>query len=602
MPNKSAAGLRGWCGGLKSRLTARLRSFLRALDKIMAPISFYERIERWLLVAPRQKSHAVAGLVLLSCLFFLPGFFTMSAMDRDEPRFAQATRQMVETHDYVSIRFMDEARNKKPVGIYWLQALSLSAAEYVGIADAEHQIWVYRLPSLLGAISAVLLTYWAALAFLSSEGAWCASLLCASCLLIGVESRLAKTDAVVCATVAACLGVMARLYMSRGHELALKWAAVFWGAIGIGVLVKGPITPLAPLCSALVLSWHDKSVRWLGALRPVRGLIFALALVLPWFVMIMALTHGAFLQDSLGEDMMSKVAAGQESHGAPFGTYLIVFLITGWPLAPLLFISVPKLWRHRQHKSVKFLAAWIIPVWLIFESVTTKLPHYVLPLFPALAIACVLAFEHENLSLTLWQKRIAYLICLVPVTLLVIGVGGSYYFHQWPDVVFIISGLLMIYTSVLFIAAVRSGAFNLILARALILALVSYPFAYSGVISSDLFAPFRLSPRMAQAAQDIAQQYPACPHFQIVSVGYSEPSLALLMDRDFAFMVGAQAASFMSSGECRMAFVSDQFLKDFLDHTQLARLVRSDRHVLGINLNSGRHVDLSIFINAKAAL
>ncbi len=103
-------------------------------------------------------SHRRAGFVLIVfCLIaFLPGFFQIPPVDRDEARFAQATKQMLETGQYVDIRFQDEVRYKKPVGIYWLQAIAVKAGEAAGIPQARTTIWLYRLPSLFGAIGAVL--------------------------------------------------------------------------------------------------------------------------------------------------------------------------------------------------------------------------------------------------------------------------------------------------------------------------------------------------------------------------------------------------------------------------------------------------------------
>src|SRR5882724_3523577 len=109
-----------------------------------------------------SASHGRAALwLVVVCLFaFLPGFFTLPPVDRDEARFAQATKQMIESRDYVDIRFQDETRYKKPVGIYWLQAGVVTTARALGLTQALTTIWVYRIPSLLGAIGAVLLTYW----------------------------------------------------------------------------------------------------------------------------------------------------------------------------------------------------------------------------------------------------------------------------------------------------------------------------------------------------------------------------------------------------------------------------------------------------------
>ncbi len=75
---------------------------------------------------------------VVSLLCFLPGFFSIPPVDRDEARFAQATKQMVESGDYIDIRFQDEVRYKKPVGIYWLQAAIVRGAEALGVEEAPH--------------------------------------------------------------------------------------------------------------------------------------------------------------------------------------------------------------------------------------------------------------------------------------------------------------------------------------------------------------------------------------------------------------------------------------------------------------------------------
>src|SRR6184192_10812 len=97
-----------------------------------------------------RHARAVAFLVLCALLLFLPGFFTIPPVDRDEARFAQATKQMVESGDYVDIRFQDEVRYKKPVGVYWVQAAVVKSASALGFPDALTTVWLYRVPSLIG--------------------------------------------------------------------------------------------------------------------------------------------------------------------------------------------------------------------------------------------------------------------------------------------------------------------------------------------------------------------------------------------------------------------------------------------------------------------
>src|SRR2546429_1081424 len=165
-------------------------------------------------------SHARAVVVLLAValLGFLPGFSSIPPVDRDEARFAQATKQMVESGDYVDIRFQDEVRYKKPVGVYWVQAAVVKAASALGFPGALTTIWLYRIPSLVGAIGAVLLTYWTAVAFVPRRAAVLAALMIASCVLLSIERLLAKTDAMLLMTVVAAMGAMARAYLPQERE------------------------------------------------------------------------------------------------------------------------------------------------------------------------------------------------------------------------------------------------------------------------------------------------------------------------------------------------------------------------------------------------
>src|SRR5690606_24299345 len=104
-------------------------------------------------------------------------------------------------------------------------------------------------------------------------------------------------------------------------------------------------------------------------------------------------TGGAFFDESVGKDMLAKVGSGQENHWAPPGFYLLAFFGTFWPAAVLVAIALPLAWRWRAEPWVAVCLAWVLPSWIIFEAVPTKLPHYVLPLYPALAIFTVKVME-----------------------------------------------------------------------------------------------------------------------------------------------------------------------------------------------------------------
>src|SRR5438034_1301358 len=236
-----------------------------------------------------SHARAVAVLLAVALLGFLPGFFSIPPIDRDEARFAQATKQMVEIGDYVDIRFQDEVRYKKPVGIYWVQAAVVKTATALGFSGALTTIWLYRLPSLVGSIGAVLLTYWTAVAFVSRRAAVLAALMIASCVLLSIERLLAKTDALLLMTVVVAMGAMARAYLPQQRERletggAWTIPAIFWTAIAAGVLLKGPLIVMVVALAALALGIADRSARWLLTLKPIAGIIWLAVLVLPWFV------------------------------------------------------------------------------------------------------------------------------------------------------------------------------------------------------------------------------------------------------------------------------------------------------------------------------
>src|SRR5579862_612986 len=163
---------------------------------------------------PRQWLAGWRPYTLLAALclaLYLPGMTSIPVLDRDEARFAQATRQMLESGDFLHIRFLNEARNRKPAGIYWLQAAAVRA-----FSDAQSTaIWPYRLPSLLGAGLAVLLTFGIGRRVLQSDGdpdgaasgtAMIAAVLLATALGVVAEAHIAKTDAALLAALVAGQG------------------------------------------------------------------------------------------------------------------------------------------------------------------------------------------------------------------------------------------------------------------------------------------------------------------------------------------------------------------------------------------------------------
>ena len=564
-----------------------------------------QRVGQGLAWALQSNRRAMAVLALLALVLFLPGFFTLQPMDRDEPRFAQASKQMIETGDAVDIRFQGEARHKKPVGIYWMQAGIVTLAEKTGVPAARTTIWLYRLPSLAGAVLSVLLTYWAGLAFMSRRTAFLAAALFASCVLIGVEARLAKTDAVVAATVAATMAVLARAYLAQagGALLPLHQRLIFWSAMAIGLLVKGPITPMVVIFTALAIWAVTRERVYLKALGPVSGLILCLALVAPWFILIFQKTGGAFFSESLGDDMLGKVAAGREAHGAPPGTYLAIFWLTAWPLAAFAALAAPFAWRDRRDPKVMFLLAWIVPTWLLFELVPTKLPHYVLPVFPALALMVGLALEHGDFhAKARWRLFVLILIPLVAVLGGLAGavlwyLSGSGYGIAWFALVTGVGGSLGLRARRAVIEDAPENGILFAVACAVFMLFNALAFA----LTTRAVDFVSLSPRLALARALAGASAGGCAGLAPVTAGYREPSLVFLTSTDLVMTPGAEAAKFLTAAPCRIAFIEAREEAGFnaaLARPDAARLVS---RVQGVNLNGGRFLDIGVYVQTAGA-
>jgi 4-amino-4-deoxy-L-arabinose transferase-like glycosyltransferase len=535
---------------------------------------------------------AVAFLMLCGFLLFLPGFFNIHPVDRDEARFAQATKQMVETSDFVDIRFQDDVRYKKPVGVYWLQAAAVETASALGLQRAQVRVWLYRVPSLIGAIGAVLLTYWTALAFVTRRGAILAALILCSSVLLGAEARLAKTDAMLLLTVVAAMGALARVYLSwqRGEDPEhppWTWPLIFWTAMAGGILLKGPLILMFVMLTVVTLAILDRSATWLWRLRPVWGLMWMLVLVLPWFVAIFWRAGDAFFTDSIGGDMLSKLAA-QESHGAPPGLYLLLFWVTFWPGAPLAGMAAPAVWRARREPGAQYLLAWLVPSWLVFELVLTKLPHYVLPLYPAIAILTVGALERRVLSRS-WLRRGAAWWFVVPALASVIAVVGAItltrqpVFLAWP---FVAAALIFgLFAWWLYDDNHAERSLLTVVVAAMFLAAAIY-----GVVVPAL-TPLFPSAEVARALRNVV-----CVGPKAAAAGFHEPSLVFMTGTDTLLTDGSGAADFLGQGSCRFALVEQRSERSFVQRAEAIGLrYNVAARIDGYNISQGKAISIAIF-------
>lgn len=587
------------------------------------------------ILASLRGRHPLLSVMVICAITWLPGFFTLPPLDRDESRFAQATKQMLETHDFIDIRLGQDSRYQKPVGIYWLQAAATSALGGGDIAS----IWTYRVPSLLGAFVAVAAVFWMLRGFAGVEIAFSAALILGLSVLVMSEAKIAKTDAVLLGMVAVAQAVLMRAYLAGrwatispvtpppanfqtgnsrsppapqlrfgttastpqggGGKLSLPLALLGWGAFGFGVLDKGPVIAMVCAATVGVLVITDRDWRWLKSLRPALGIPLALAIILPWIVAIGVASHGAFFEKSLGQDFAQKLVGEQETHGAPPGYYALLAAFTFWPGTLLLLPALVHAWKQRANPPIRFLLAWAVPAWIIFELVPTKLPHYVLPAYPALAALCAI-------SIKAWTRdakpafRIAQYVSLALFAAVGIGLaafvaiapmrfGGD---TPWWLLILAGAAIAAVLSAVRPALSCRPG---IALARAGAAAILVYGIA--GFATVPRLTDLWLSPRMAAAVARHAR--PGDP--PVVTAGYAEPSIQFLLGTRTALDDGAGAAR-TAAESGGLALVSDDQREDFL-----AELANGGAHatalenIAGLNYSRGHKMRITLYRVAPAA-
>jgi 4-amino-4-deoxy-L-arabinose transferase-like glycosyltransferase len=536
-------------------------------------------------------------LFLFSLLMTVSGLATIPPIDRDEPRFMQATKQMVETGDYVDIRFQEGSRYQKPIGIYWLQ----SAAVALSGEGPAAPVWVYRLVSALGVAIAVVATAWTGANLFGASAGLAAGLVMAAIFATAFEGRDAKTDAVLLACCIAAQGALAQIHTAwrRNQAVASHLPWIFWAAQGGAILIKGPIAPLLSALTVAVLFAFERDWRWLSKLKAGRGLAIVLLIVLPWLVLITWKSGGTFLQQAVGNDMLAKVAQGRESHGAPPGFYVLTYSLFMWPFGLIaLGAGLQALNRLRDDPRLRFCLAWYIPFWLLFELIPTKLPHYVLPAYPGMALLVgwllTLNPEKANAPLQRWQKWLwwatAFGLALITIGFAVLCIVAPLYFtgaFSWLSIPAALAALAAGYLGFSRQLQVPLGRIGAIA----ICAGTAYALLF-GVIAPSL-KPIWMS-REIEAALRANQP---CGTTVLASAGYHEPSLVFLLGtKTILTNVDGTAQHLLADPACALALApvgEEKRLDDLLagQGRSANRVARID----GVNYSSGEKMSLGLY-------
>lgn len=335
-----------------------------------------------LAAAPRDR--AIAWLMLACAAVFLGSLGLYPLFDDDEGAFSEATREILDSGDWLSTTLNGAPRYDKPILIYWLQALSV---RIFGLDE-----FALRLPSALAALAWI----YAIVRFAAPRwGRACALLaggIAASSLGLLAMGRAATADALLNALIAASLFDLWRhlegvLRGGAGDRAALR-RAYLW--IGLGLLAKGPIAGLIP--AAVGLGTCLATARRRAVLRSAAdplGWLLLLGVSLPWYVLQWRLHGQAFVEGFFVHHNLERFHGPLEGHGGSLFYYAIVAPALLLPWTALLWRGARDAWQARRDPLTRYLLLWFGFVFVFFSLSGTKLPHYVLygmtPLFLLLA-------------------------------------------------------------------------------------------------------------------------------------------------------------------------------------------------------------------------
>jgi 4-amino-4-deoxy-L-arabinose transferase-like glycosyltransferase len=329
----------------------------------------------------RSQSRWVHYTVLAVAHFLLtlPNLGGHTFWDMDEGVNAEAAREMLESGNWTTPYFNYELRTAKPALLYWLQATSY---QLFGVNE-----FAARLPAVLCGLGSLLFTYELARRMFSPTTGLLAGLVLASCIEFCLISHAATPDPPL------LFFLLGAFYCYwAGSEGDRRWwfvpCAIF---CALAVLTKGPVGVALPgLVIVLHLAWMRQLHKLWDGRFVLAGVVFILVAG-PWYGMVSLDTKGKWLEAFLTNENIKRFSEPSEGHGGPIFYHAAMLFVLS---APWCVFLLPSLWTAARETSSKsehtnayrFLTVWFLAYLVFFSIAATKLPNYVLPLYPAVAI------------------------------------------------------------------------------------------------------------------------------------------------------------------------------------------------------------------------
>lgn len=346
----------------------------------------------------RSESRRQICVVLAALVVFFTWLGKPYLWDEDEPKNAECAREMLEAGNWSVPQFNYALRTDKPILLYWLM---LSSYKTFGVGEFAARFWSAAL-----AVGTCWLTYQLGRRlYRPTVGLW-SGLAMASCLMFAVSGRAATPDStlIFCTTLTLFafvrFGGVTQGVLARGGYLAL------YAAMSLAVLAKGPVGVVLPggIMGLFLLLRHRPETLvatlaprrlWsiVRALRPLTAVVVLAVVALPWYVYVGMKTEGAWLAGFLGTHNVGRFTSTMEGHGGSIFYYPVAVLVGFFPWSCFLPLAIFRLVRRLRtpdgaasREADLFTGCWIGAYLTFFTLAGTKLPSYVLPCYPALAV------------------------------------------------------------------------------------------------------------------------------------------------------------------------------------------------------------------------
>ncbi|MEI7808339.1 MAG: glycosyltransferase family 39 protein [Verrucomicrobiota bacterium] len=353
------------------------------------------------------------AILLLSFILLLAGNWILPLTDRDETRFAEASREMLQRGDYVVPWFNGAWRFDKPVLIYWCQ---MASYQVLGEND-----FAARLPSVLfTAATALLLVRWGRKISGDGKTSFIAGAMFVAGLHVAIIGRVATADMAM--VFFSTLAVWSGWELTRPEQPRRKtWWWIFYVTLALGFLAKGPVAWLPLGGMFLGRALRKESFR-LPLFETLVGLVVTMALAASWGIPALVQTHGEFLKVGMGEHIIHRSTGVNDGHGlagtlgfiALLPLYFLTFFASFFPWSTRVPSALHRWWPERKRDDIGwYLLLQTALVFAAFSVVRTKLPHYTLPAFPCIALWLALQLGREGNAFAWFSKRLAVMTVLV---------------------------------------------------------------------------------------------------------------------------------------------------------------------------------------------